>query len=166
MNFAWRTEIFYQVRDKMSEPVAVKLLPFWSENPALWFAQLESQFVLANISHDKTKYSHVVASLSECIATEVQDILATPPNTDKYKAIKWALIDRMSQSEAQRLEKLLRTEELGDRMPSQFLRSLRTLTGHMVTEDLLRSIWLSCFPTDIQKILIHHGLYVQSFILN
>ncbi|XP_067126119.1 uncharacterized protein [Centruroides vittatus] len=118
----------------MSEPVvghvAVKPPPFWSENPALWFAQLESQFGLANISHDETKYSHVVASLSERMATEVQDILAAPPNTDKYKAIKRALIDRMSQSEAQRLEKLLRTEELGDRTPSQFLRRLRTRRSH------------------------------------
>ncbi|XP_067125308.1 uncharacterized protein [Centruroides vittatus] len=141
----------------MSEPVvghvAVKPPSFWSKNPALWFAQLESQFVLANISHNETKYSHVVASLSERMTTKVQDILATPPNTDKYKAIKRALIDRMSQSEAQRLEKLLRTEELGDRTPSQFLRRLRTLAGHTVTEDLLRRIWLSRFPTDIQKIL-------------
>ncbi|XP_023238739.1 uncharacterized protein LOC111637475 [Centruroides sculpturatus] len=141
----------------MSQPVvghvAVKPPPFWTESPALWFAQLESQFVLANISNDETKYSHVVASLSERMATEVQDILAAPPNTDKYKTIKRALIDRLSQSEAQRLEKLIRTKELGDRTPSQFLRRLRTLAGHTVTEDLLRSIWLSRLPTDIQKIL-------------
>ncbi|XP_023211929.1 uncharacterized protein K02A2.6-like [Centruroides sculpturatus] len=141
----------------MSEPVvghvAVKPPPFWTESPALWFAQLKSQFVLANITHDETKYSHVVASLSECMATEVEDILAAPPNTDKYKTIKRALIDRLSQSEAQRLEKLIRTEELGDRTPSQILRRLRTLAGHTVTEDLLRSIWLSRLPTDIQKIL-------------
>ncbi|XP_023225573.1 uncharacterized protein LOC111626437 [Centruroides sculpturatus] len=87
------------------------------------------------------------------MATEVQDISAAPPNTDKYKAIKRALIDRMSQSKAQCLEKLLHTEELGDHTPSQFLRHLRTLAGHTVTEDLLRSIWLSRLPTDIQKIL-------------
>lgn len=133
--------------------VAVKPPPFWKQNPVLWFAQLESQFVLAGVTADDTKYSYVVAALDEDMATEVQDILASPPSTDRYPAIKNALIARLSQSETKRLEKLLRTEELGDRTPSQLLRRLRTLANNAVNEDILRNIWLSRLPPDAQKIL-------------
>lgn len=133
--------------------VTVKPPPFWQQNPVLWFAQLESQFVLANITTDETKYSYVVAALNEDMALEVQDILVLPPSTDRYTTLKNALITRLSQSEAKRLEKLLRTEELGDRTPSQLLRRLRTLAGNAVSEDILRNIWLSRLPSDAQKIL-------------
>lgn len=133
--------------------VAVKPPPFWQQNPVLWFAQLESQFVLAQITADETKYSYVVAALNEDMAAEVQDILASPPSTDRYMTIKNALITRLSQSEAKRLEKLLRTEELGDRTPSQLLRRLRTLAGQAISEEILRNIWLSRLPPDTQKIL-------------
>lgn len=133
--------------------VAVKPPPFWRQNPVLWFAQLESQFVLAHVTADDTKYSYVAASLNEDLATEVQDILASPPSTDRYSTIKNALITRLSQSETKRLEKLLRTEELGDRTPSQLLRRLRTLANNAVNEDILRNIWLSRLPPDAQKIL-------------
>lgn len=133
--------------------VAVKPPPFWQQNPVLWFAQLESQFVLAQVTADETKYSYVVAALNEDMAAEVQDILASPPSADRYMAIKNALITRLSQSETKRLEKLLRTEELGDRTPSQLLRRLRTLAGNAISEDILRNIWLSRLPSDTQKIL-------------
>lgn len=133
--------------------VSVKPPPFWQQNPVLWFAQLESQFVLAQVTTDHTKYSYVVAALSEEMALEVQDILSSPPNVDRYPAIKNALITRLSQSEAKRLEKLLRTEELGDRTPSQLLRRLRTLASNAVNDDILRNIWLSRLPPDAQKIL-------------
>lgn len=133
--------------------VTIKPPPFWQHNPVLWFAQLESQFVLAQITTDETKYSYVVAALTEDLAAEVQDILASPPETERYAAIKNALIMRLSQSEAKRLEKLLRTEELGDRTPSQLLRRLRTLASNTVTDDVLRNIWLSRLPADTQKIL-------------
>lgn len=133
--------------------IAVKPPPFWRQNPVLWFAQLESQFVLANVVADETKYSYVVAALNEEMATEVQDILAAPPATERYTALKNALITRTSQSETKRLEKLLRTEELGDRTPSQLLRRLRTLANNAVSDDILKNIWLSRLPADAQKIL-------------
>ncbi|XP_049961769.1 uncharacterized protein LOC126481852 [Schistocerca serialis cubense] len=125
--------------------------PFWLHNPLLWFAQLE--FVLAQISADETKYSYAVAAHTEDLAAEVQDMLAAPPDIDRYASIKNALITRLSQSEAKRLEKLLRTEELGDRTPSQHLRRLRTLASNTVTDGVLRNIWLSRLPSDTQKIL-------------
>lgn len=135
------------------EHVSVKPPPFYSEDPFLWFAQLESQFALAKVITDETKYSHVVANLPAATAMEVRDILAAPPQADKYSTIKQALIDRLSLSESKRLQKLLHDEELGDRTPSQLLRRLKCLSNSAVSDDVLRNIWIARLPSDIQKIL-------------
>jgi hypothetical protein len=60
--------------------VAVRLPPFWQDRPALWFAQAEAQFELAAITRQRTKFSHVVAQLSQQHAAEVEDIITRHPN--------------------------------------------------------------------------------------
>lgn len=35
----------------------LRIPPFWPEDPDLWFAQLERQFTLCNITSDSVKYS-------------------------------------------------------------------------------------------------------------
>ncbi|GBN63668.1 hypothetical protein AVEN_169648-1, partial [Araneus ventricosus] len=44
--------------------VAIKTPVFRSDKPELWFAQLESQFALGNISVDSTKFHYVIAALT------------------------------------------------------------------------------------------------------
>ncbi|CAM1293852.1 Uncharacterised protein r2_g311 [Pycnogonum litorale] len=44
--------------------VALNLPPFWSADPVLWFRQVEVQFVLQNIVHKHTKFSHLIATLN------------------------------------------------------------------------------------------------------
>jgi hypothetical protein len=36
--------------------VGIRVPPFWPEKPAVWFAQLEGQFALPNITQDATKF--------------------------------------------------------------------------------------------------------------
>ena len=43
--------------------VAVKPPPFYHNNPAGWFRQLESQFYLSGITRTETNYHHVMAVL-------------------------------------------------------------------------------------------------------
>ncbi|GBN46159.1 hypothetical protein AVEN_200213-1 [Araneus ventricosus] len=50
--------------------IAVKVPPFWRENPAIWFSQLESQFVTSGIVQDSTKYHTVVASVETEILSQ------------------------------------------------------------------------------------------------
>ncbi|XP_032689869.1 uncharacterized protein LOC116853105 [Odontomachus brunneus] len=133
--------------------VAVRAPPFWENEPELWFAQLEGQFLLAGITQDATKYAHVLSQIDTRHAREVKDVITDPPATDKYLAIKTALIRRLSASQEHRIRQLLEHEEMGDRKPSQFLRNLRTLAGNAVPEQLLRTLWLGRLPTTMQAIL-------------
>lgn len=133
--------------------VGVRPPPFWPEEPALWFAQMEGQFILSNVTADATKFYHVVAQLDHRYAKEVKDIITNPPATNKYETLKKELINRLSASRQLRLNQLLRNEELGDRKPSQFLRHLRDLAGSDVTDEFLKTIWTGRLPTNIQTVV-------------
>lgn len=130
----------------------LRIPPFWPEEPELWFAQLEGQFALTGIKDDEARYAHTLSRIAPKQAKEIKDII-TPPAKGKYKAIKTALIQRLTDSQGQRIRQLLEREELGDRKPSQFLRHLSTLAGSAVPSELLRTLWLGRLPQQMQAIL-------------
>lgn len=133
--------------------VGVRVPPFYPEKPALWFAQLESQFALANITTDATKFHHAIGSLDPIYASEVEDIITAPAAPNKYERLKTELVKRLSASREKKVHQLLTHEELGDRKPSQFLRHLRHLAGPSVPEEFLRTIWTSRLPSTTQTII-------------
>lgn len=134
--------------------VTVKLPTFWADKPAIWFAQVEAQFQVANIVGDTTKYNYIVGHLDQSMAGEVEDIITNPPAEEKYTKLKDALIQRLSISQEKRVRKLLSDEELGDRKPSQFLRHLRSLAGTVLSDDnIIRQLWMCRLPQQAQAIL-------------
>lgn len=134
--------------------VAVKLPTFWADKPAIWFAQVEAQFQIANIVLDATKYNYVVGHLDQKLAGEVEDLITNPPSEGKYEKLKEVLIQRLSISQEKRVRQLLSDEELGDRKPSQFLRHLRSLAGTALSDDnIIRQLWLRRLPQQAQAIL-------------
>ena len=44
---------------KRCDGVALKIAPFWSDRPEIWFYQLEAQFSLFNIKKDETKFNYL-----------------------------------------------------------------------------------------------------------
>lgn len=133
--------------------VSIRIPPFWPEKPKLWFCQLEGQFNLNNITQDTTKFWYVISQLDTKFAQEVEDIITSPPEKNKYDAIKSELINRLSTSKQLRLKQLLEHEEIGDRTPSQFLRHLRNLASDAVQDEFLRTLWLNRLPGTMQAIL-------------
>lgn len=133
--------------------VGMKIPPFWAQEPALWFAQIEGQFFISGITADTTKFYHVISKLDHQYAAEVKDIITAPPREDKYEKLKRELIKRLSESQEKKVKQLLVHEELGDRKPSQFLRHLQTLAGQSIPEGFLRTLWSSRLPHNIQTVI-------------
>ncbi|KAJ3616304.1 hypothetical protein MTP99_004833 [Tenebrio molitor] len=100
------------LRNPEVDRVTVRVPPFWSNEPALWFSQLESQLALANVTADTTKFHYVVSNLDFRNTQVVRDNLQTLPRTDKYEALKTALISRLSSSEEQRILNSQTSKEL------------------------------------------------------
>lgn len=133
--------------------VSVKLPPFWTDRPAVWFTQAEAQFHLAGINNDMTMFSHVISIIDQRLIGEIEDIIMHPPAENKYITLKQELIRRLSISEQQRVERLLNDEERGDRKPSAFLRHLQSLAGPSKDDSILRQLWMRRLPGQVQAIL-------------
>lgn len=133
--------------------VGVRVAPFWPDKPSIWFAQLEGQFAISNITANSTKFYYVISQLDNQYAAEVEDIIVSPPETNKYAKLKSELIKRLSASKEKKVKQLLMHEELGDRKPSQFLRHLQNLAGPGVPEDFVKTIWSSRLPHNMQQII-------------
>lgn len=134
--------------------VGVRIPPFWAEKPAVWFAQVEGNFILSGIKDEDTKYYYVMSQLDQRYAAEVEDLIVNPPDRDKYLKLKTELIKRLSISREKEVKQLLIHEELGDRRPSQFLRHMQQLAGPNIPEDFLKSIWTSRLPVHLQTVVV------------
>lgn len=134
----------------------VKLPAFWQNSPATWFVQAESQFALGKITADVSKYNYVVAALPPEIAESISDLLLSPPATGLYEKLKDTLVERHSLSLEARIKKLTSDEEMGDKKPSEFFRSLQRLAGNSGTvgDELLKKLWMSRLPQAVNVGLI------------
>lgn len=145
-----------QVRqdDNAVHRVGVKLPPFWPDDVELWFAQIEAQFLIAHINQETTKFAYTVSQLEGKHAHEVRDIIKNPPPDNPYSHLKKEMILRLSPSSNQRIKQILIDEEIGSRKPSQFLRHLQSLANNTgINDDLIRHLWVSRLPTQIQSII-------------
>ncbi|XP_041976648.1 uncharacterized protein LOC121731318 [Aricia agestis] len=137
--------------------VGVKVPPFWPERPALWFAQLEGQFLLSGISNDTTKFYTTCGNLEHKYAVEVADIIENPPKERKYETLKSELIRRLTAPREEKIKQFLMSEDIGTRKPSQFLRHLQHLAGPNIPEEFIRTTWYNRLPVSVQPIIASQG---------
>ncbi|GFV12435.1 retrovirus-related Pol polyprotein from transposon opus [Trichonephila clavipes] len=133
--------------------IALRLPPFWKSNVRLWIAQCDHEFTFSGISSDDTKYSALVANLDAETLSYVSDIVLSPPNSDKYHTLSQRLITQFSDSETQKIKKLLTDLQLGDEKPSHLLRKMKELSDGQLQDDFLQSLWFQRMPPHIQTVL-------------
>jgi hypothetical protein len=63
---------------------------------AVWFVQADAQFTLVGISSEKTKFCYVILQLDHRYATEVEDIITSPPERDPYSTLRTELVRPLS----------------------------------------------------------------------
>ena len=133
------------------QAASLKLPDFWTDKPEVWFACIESQFGTKQITGDKTKFDYVVSSLDNATAGEVEAILITPPENDKYGALKSALLAAFGKTQAQKDSELLSITGLGDMKPTALLRRLQSLNSDPTT--LFRAHFLALLPSEVRSVL-------------
>ena len=75
--------------------MALKLPTLWDHHPRVWFRQAEAQFTLQVVTVDSNKYSYLVATLPEDVATRALNYIesmADSDSTEKYKGLKDELL--------------------------------------------------------------------------
>ena len=129
--------------------VSIKLPPFWTTRPEVWFRQVETQFAtrIPAITVDLTKFNHVVAALDNITAGEVEAIILSPPADGKYDALKAALINAFGKTQASKDMELRSLY----RKPSSLLHHMKSLNADPMT--LLRTLFLAQLPMEVCHIL-------------
>lgn len=133
----------------------VNMRPFWHDMPALWFAKLEANFSIHQITGEDTKYDFTVSQLDGKTASVVEDIIMQKPLEEPYSKLKQELISRFTETDMNRIRQRLETQEIGDKKPSCFLRSLKVLAGDSFPEEELKSIWLNKLPLTYR--IVYYG---------
>ena len=117
----------------------------------MWFAQAEAQFPLSSISRERIKFCHVISQLDHRYATEVEDIITSPPERDPYTLLRTELVRRLSPSPDSASGSSSQSRKL-ETKPSQFRRYLKCLAPD-VSENVNRSAWTSRLPRNVQSFL-------------
>lgn len=130
-----------------------KIPPFWKDNPALWFAQIEAAFVIAGVRSDDTKFRYVILHLEQSVLPLVSDIVTTPPEQNKYSTIKDRVIHAFGETTETKLKRLLRGQEFPDEKPSILLHQLRNLAGDQCPAQILCTIFMEHLPENVCSIL-------------
>ena len=72
---------------------------FLACRPAVWFAQVEAQFLNQGVAQQQTRFDYVVAALAPDVPTEVRDLNLHSPVEQPYDRLKETLIQRTEASE-------------------------------------------------------------------
>lgn len=132
--------------------VSLKLAPFWTTRPGLWFAQAEAQFELRGITAQLTRFYYVVAALDSATASCVEDVIIAPPDA-AYNLLKNRLVGIYGLTLRERAARVLDAGTLGDRSPSNFMNDLLQLVVGQDTTFIVREIFLRALPHDVATAL-------------
>ncbi|GFU31433.1 uncharacterized protein NPIL_147131 [Nephila pilipes] len=110
---------------------------------------MESQCILAEMKVESTKFHKVVSCLQPNDSAIVRNIL-NPPTEQSYTTLQTSLCLQFADSEEQHFHDLISEMQLGQRKSSHLFLGMRSNSGNRITDNLLRSLFLSA---------LHHIAY-------
>jgi len=134
--------------------ISIKPPPFYLRSPETWFIQLESQFTLAGIKSETTKYHHALAALPENVASD----LTLTENTD-YTELKNNVLQNLKANKHVLIDQALSDVELNDKRPSILVNELQKRfkeIGLTPDDELIKSRLLKALPPSVRSALVGH----------
>ena len=132
----------------------IQLQPFWKQDVQAWFISTEAHFRYANITSEDLRFLMVVRALPCEMVQEFSETIQNPPENRPYTEFKAMLIQKNTISDEARMKLLLAHEQLGDRLPSDMLRSMKRLLGNRTLDPaLFKTMFLQRLPNEIRSIL-------------
>ena len=104
------------------------------------------------MTSDQSKFSFALAHIDATNPGEIADLISNPPDKDRYETLRTEMVRRLSMTRSNQMQQLFEREEIGDRTPSQLLRHMRKLAGESVTDEFLKTMWLSRLSQAIRTV--------------
>lgn len=130
--------------------VAIKLPPFWPEDPETWIEQVEAQFHIRNITADSTKFYYVVAALDPPTARRLRDTIKSAPEGSRYTTLRTRITDTFALTESERANRILNMHGLGDRKPSEIMDEMLALADGHAPCFLFKQLFINLLPESLQ----------------
>ena len=128
--------------DQVEARMPVRPPPFMETAVSGWFAIINAQFHLANISDSVTKFYHVLSSLPADVARVDPTVIAG----QDFARLKEAVIELFEKTKPELFEKLISKSVMTGR-PSEFLGDLRVVASKVgVGDDLVRHKFIQSLP--------------------
>ena len=135
--------------------VSKKLPAFWPDAAEVWFAQVEVQFAIRNVTVSKTKFYHAGAVLPQEVASQILDLIRAPPAGDPYGVLQEGLITLYTLNDYQRFEALVSLPLSGDQKPSHLMNMMLALLPDDYKPDfILRGMFLRRLPIHVRSHLL------------
>lgn len=132
-----------------------RICDFWKNNAEAWLITAESQFAIAGIRSDRTKYNHILVKLPDDFQGQILDLTRQGYQEGSYEELKIRILNKYKRTQSEIIEQVLDKEELGDRKPSEFLRHLTNLAGEVgLPEKFVLDRWKRKLPQNITSLLL------------
>ncbi|XP_075155997.1 uncharacterized protein LOC142229322 [Haematobia irritans] len=122
-------------------------------NIEAWFTTMDFWFTASGIVADKQKTATVLAALDPNTVSQLADVIANMPLTERYDYIRRKITEHFADSEQRRLNRLLSELPLGDKRPSELYFEMRRVAGNTLGEAALKGLWTKRLPDFVQPVI-------------
>lgn len=122
-------------------------------NIEAWFTTMDFWFTASGIVADKQKTATILAALDPNVISQLADVIASMPLTDRYEYTKAKIIEHFADSEQRRLNRLLSELPLGDKKPSDLYFEMKRVAGNTLGDAALKGLWTKRLPEFAQPVV-------------